>query len=357
MSNGASKNAPVVMAAQQIKKARKEFEQMATRTKSQLVFEREAKFALEIIQNSEKLQSCDPATVYSSIVNVSALGLSLNPVLGEAALIPRWNRNKRMNDCTLSPMYRGLVRLATESGRVTHVKAELVFELDEIDMSLGANPDIKHNPMPSIIGGEAERVVDFINRERNKLRAVYVVAHLNDESKIIGVMSYDEILKVAMCSEAFNPRPDRNGKKRSPYGPWLEHPGEMAKKALINREQKTWPRAGSGPDRLDAAVEVMQKADENEGLVSNQNQATLLIEDHQVEQIRELAERQNLSLERVCAVAEADELEEIPADRFDEIKQKLEDRLDKYIKAKAEAEAKAAEAEAAEEEAAAEEGE
>lgn len=344
---GASKNAPVVMAGQMIAKARKEFETMSKRTGAQLVFEREAKFALEIIQNSDRLQSCDPSTVYSSIVNVSALGLSLNPTLGEAALIPRWNRKKGMNDCTLSPMYRGLVRLATEAGRVTHVKAELVFELDEIEMSLGSTPDIKHNPMPSIIAGEKERVVDFLDRERNKLRAVYVVAHLNDGAKIIGVMSYDEILKVALCSEAFNPKPDKKGQRKKPYGPWIEHPGEMAKKSIINREQKTWPRAGAGPDRLDAAIEVMRDADEKEGIVSNQ--PDVLVSEEQVAAIKELADRQNLSYDRVCAGAGVPELEQISADQFDGIIQKLEARLAEYTKARAEREAaEEAEKEAAE---------
>jgi recombination protein RecT len=333
MSEGVSKNAPIVLAAQQIKRAQDRFESISRKSNAQLSFEREARFALELVQNNERLQQCDPQTIYSSILNVAALGLSLNPVQGEAALIPRWNTKKRMLDCTLSPMYRGLVRLATESGRVSHIKAELVFQDDEIKMKLGSNPEIHHDPLGSIMAGEAARVIDFVDKDRNKLRAVYVVAHLKNGEKIIGVMSYDEVLKVAMCSEAFNPKPDRKtNKRRPPSGPWVEHPGEMAKKSLINREQKTWPRTSSEPDRLDAAVEIMKDADEKEGYVSNQGEAKLLLSDAQIKELKDLADRQNLSYDRVCKTAEVELIEHIPAEMFDDIKQKLEGRLAEYVK-------------------------
>lgn len=336
MSTGVSKNAEIIIAAQRIADAREKFESLARRTGSQLIFEREARFALELVQKSKQLQGCDPATIYSSILNVATIGLSLNPVLGEAALIPRWNKNKKMNDCTLSPMYRGLVRLATESGRVSHIKAELVFEGDEFKLNLGTTPTIHHDPTPSILGGEEARVVDFINRGRNKLRAVYCVAHLGTGDKIIGVMSYDEVLKVALCSESFNPK---FGDK-VPKGPWVEHGGEMAKKSLINRDQKTWPRASSGPDKLDAAIEVMRDADENEGYVSNvepREEPTDVetITTEQVKQLTELADRQALPLERVCENFKVEALEALPATEFKGAVSKLTSRLEKYLEAKA----------------------
>jgi recombination protein RecT len=343
MSNaGVSKNAPIVIAAQKISDARDKFESLARKTNAHLVFEREARFALEIVQNSDRLQACDPSTIYSSILNVAALGLSLNPVQGEAALIPRWNNKKRMLDCTLSPMYRGLVRLATESGRVSHIKAELVFADDEISMDFGTVPELHHNPIGSIMAGPEARVVDFIDPKRNRLKAVYVVAHLKDGGKIIGVASYDELLKVALCSEAFNPKPDRKtGQKKAPSGPWVEHPGEMAKKAVINREQKTWPRTSSEPDILDKAVEVIRDADEKEGYVSNQTDepiAVAQISESQLKELTELAERQSLPLTRVCDVAGVESLEALPEERFGEIKQKLESRLQEYMKRKADEE-------------------
>lgn len=337
MSAGVSKNAPIVLASQQIARAQTIFEGLTRKTNSQLVFEREARFALEIIQNSDRLQQCDPNTVYTSILNVAALGLSLNPVQGEAALIPRWNNKKKTLDCTLSPMYRGLVRLATESGRVGHIKAELVFKDDEISMNLGTTPELHHNPIGSVMGGAEARVVDFLDPKRNKLKMAYVVAHLKDGGRIIGVMSYDELLKTALCSEAFNPKPDRKtGQKRAPSGPWIEHSGEMAKKSIINREQKTWPRTSAEPDRLDAAISVIQEADEKEGYTSNQTAPTLLISESQLKELTELAERQELKLERVCEAAGVEALKALPEAEFSAVKQKLEARLQEYLKRKQE---------------------
>ena len=338
MSTGVSKNAPIVIAAQKISDAREKFNAMARKTNAQLLFEREARFALEIIQNSDQLQKCDPSTIYTSILNVAALGLSLNPVQGEAALIPRWNKKKGMLDCTLSPMYRGLVRLATESGRVGHIKAELVFADDEIDMDFGTTPSLHHNPIGSVMGGPEARVVDFLDPKRNRLKAAYVIAHLKDGGRIIGLMSYEELLKTALCSESFNPKPDRKtGKRRLPSGPWVEHPGEMAKKTVINREQKTWPRTSSEPDQLDRAVETMRDADEKEGYVSNQVPTTL-ISDSQRKELEELAGRQNLKLERVCDTAGVESLEHLPEEKFGEIKQKLEARLQTYLESQKEKE-------------------
>jgi recombination protein RecT len=334
---GVSQNAPVVYLASTIAQAREKFESMVRRTGADLVFEREARFALQIIQNSDMLQGSDPETVYNSIINVATLGLSLNPVQGEAALIPRWNSKKGMMDCTVSPMYRGLVRLATESGRVSHIKAELVFEADEFRIKLGTDPQIDHDPTNSILSGEGARVVDFVDKSRNKLRAVYLVANLSNGGKIVGVMSYDELLKVAMCSDSFNPKQKPGKPKRNPSGPWVYHPGEMAKKSIINRDQKTWPRASSGPDVLDRAMQITKEADENEGYVENaepraeSEPAVETISEAQAAELVDQLSQQNMDPKIFCENYKIARIEDLPASELKGAKIKLEKRLKAYM--------------------------
>lgn len=341
MATGVSKNAPIVLLAGQIAKARVQFETMVRRSGLELVFEREARFALQLIQNNDSLQQCDPETVQQSILNVAVTGLSLNPVQGEAALVPRWNYKKKTLDCTVLPMYRGLVRLATESGRVSHVKAELVFkkDLQDFKISMGTNPEVQHNPVGSLTGGPGARVVDFLDPERNQLAFVYCIANLADRGKIVGVMSYEELLNVALCSESFNPKADNNGKKKDPSGPWIFHGGEMAKKSILRRDQKTWPRVSSTPDRLDAAIEVEQAAEEAEGRVTPgtapASPAEPITED-QAKNIRKLALQQKLPIAKFCETFEIEKVETLPSDRYQEAESKLTARLQAYQKARSE---------------------
>lgn len=165
----------------------------------------------------------------AAIMNVAAIGISLNPALQHAYLVPR---DKKI---CLDISFRGLVKLATESGAITWAKAELVFEKDAFAYR---GPSTAPVHEADVFG------------DRGALKGGYVIAKLPDGEVLIDVMSVAEIHKV------------RDTSKAKDKGPWVDWYHEMCKKTLIKRAYKSWPQT-EGRVRLDRAVATLN---ETEGL-------------------------------------------------------------------------------------------
>lgn len=317
--------------------------------KSGLLFEAEARFALQAAGNNNQLLKCDMDTVKDAMAHLAAMGLSLNPASQQAALIPRWNSKRGCLECTASPQYRGLMKLATDTGLITSISAELVFECEEdtFDVDLGSRPYLKHKP--KLFAGKDERVVDLKDPDRNKLIGAYCIAHLRDsEYPHISVMDISEIMQIANASDAFNPRPAKGGRERKAYGPWLQWPGEMVKKAVIRRASKQWPLSDDRAyQRLLTAIEIDNQAEANEqhAEVRVEQEAAELGEPctrDQVERLKDLMKQQNLSLDVIYENYKINSLTKLPQTYFDEVEAKLLDRLKRYNEARANAEKESA---------------
>ena len=298
-----------------------------------LNFAAEARYALEKITNNKLLLKCDPETLKDSMVHLAAVGLSLNPAAQQMALIPRWNTKKGTFDCTASPMYRGLMKLATDTGLINNITAEVVyaFEEDGFDVDLGSKPYLIHKPKYSASLGE--RCVDLIDLDKNRMIATYCIAHLkNSEWPHITVMDLSEVLAIAGASDAFNPRKTEN----KPSGPWVYWAGEMVKKAVIRRASKQWPLSDdSRYQRLLLAIEADNRAEANEQRTEvradqlEEDMGELVTED-QVARIKDLCSTQGLDHDAVYTNYSVNTLSKIQRKYFDEIEEKLLDRQRKY---------------------------
>jgi recombination protein RecT len=315
-----------------IKDAKRRFDVQNAKV-GMLEYPAEARFALEALGNNKGLLRCDPETLTNSIVHLAAMGLSLNPAAQQAALIPRWNTKKGQFDCTASPMYRGLMKLATDTGLITNITAELVFECEEdtFDVDLGSKPYLKHKM--KLFAPPAERVVNLLDSSKNKVIGGYCIAHLRDsEYPNITVMDLSEIVTIAGASEAFAPRkPDKN-----PSGPWVQWPGEMIKKAVIRRASKQWPMSDNSKyAQLLEAIKIDNQAEANEQATevrSEQVEASMgeVITDEQVAILKDLCSTQELDLDRVYTNYAVNSLSKIKRKDFEELEQKLLDRQRKY---------------------------
>lgn len=182
----------------------------------------EANFAMQIINNSPQLQGCHPESIKAAVTNVAACGLSLNPALGLAYLVPRGGM------CCLDISYRGLVKLATEYGNLEMVSAEIVREKDSF---------IYKGPFSAPIH-EFDLFCDKNNR--GNIRGVYCIAKMKNGNLLVGGMGYEEIKKIKALSKASK-------------GPWIDFEEQMAKKAIIKRESKLWPKC----EILNQAISVL----------------------------------------------------------------------------------------------------
>jgi phage RecT family recombinase len=321
-------------AAVAIRDAKRKFN--AQNTHKLLDYNNEARFALQAISNNDKLLECDPETIKDAFVNLAAMGLSLNPAGQQAALLPRWNSKRSRVECTASPQYRGLMKLATDTGVISNIRADVVFlcEEDTFDVDLGSNPYLKHKP--KLFAPREERVIDLVSGERNRMIGAYCIAQLRDAPHPhITVMDIGEILTVARASDAFNPR----DAKKNPSGPWVVWPGEMTKKSAIKRGYKQWPVSdGEAYKRLQTAIHIDNEAEANEQASEIDEESLRAdmgekISDEQAKIIRDLCSTQGLAPAKVAETYRTNSLKKIPVRYFAEIEAKLLDRQKKVNEA------------------------
>jgi len=211
-----------------------------------LNFDEEAGFAGQILRNNKYLSSvaiANPRSLYDSVFNVAAIGLSLNPAEKLAYLIPRnikIEQNKYEKRIFLEPSYIGLIRLATDSGSVAWLHSNVVYTDDEfIDNGPGEKPTHKYNAF---------------SKERGEFVGVFATAKLVEGDYLTAVMPADEVYGIRDRSEAW---------KSSQSGPWKTDFAEMAKKSAIRRLFKTLPRTDER--RMARLATAIHLSNENEG--------------------------------------------------------------------------------------------
>ena len=222
--------------AQIIKKSEVSFNKKAP---AGMQFDKEAFFATQILSKnsfSVTVAQKNPSSLMAAMINVGAIGLSLNPANADAYLVPRDGA------ICLDISYKGLIKLATNTGSIKWVQAEIVYESDDFEFrGIGKKP--KHTSDPF--------------GDRGSPTGVYCVAKTADGDFLTTTMSASEIEKVRLTSKA------ATGNKPE-YSPWSTFPMEMWKKTVIKRASKTWPKTDlNGSDTLSQAIDVINQ---HEGL-------------------------------------------------------------------------------------------
>jgi len=216
-----------------IEDSRKEFDELCA---GLLSYGTESIFAMQMIARNDftaKVANRNKRSVLLAMINVASTGLTLNPAMGYAYLVPR------SDAIMLDISYKGLIKIATDTGSIMWVRAECVHEKDTFTYhGPAAMPDIVTDPF----------------RDRGPIIGAYCIAKTKDGDILTEVMDWAAIEKVRSKSEAWS----RGvvGKK----GPWEEFPAEMIRKAIIKRARKTWPYTESN-ERLAKAVEIANQAE------------------------------------------------------------------------------------------------
>lgn len=193
-------------------------------------FAKEAQFALQLLQGNDylvKAAKTNPAALEYAIINLASIGISLNPALKEAYLVPRGNK------ICLDISYMGLLKLATDTGSIAWAQAEIVKKNDLFTFQgVGKAPIHQFDPFG----------------ERGEVVGVYCVARLSTGEFLTTIMTKKECEEIrAKASQTGN------------SGPWKDYPEEMYKKTAIKRASKLWPKS----ERVDSAIHVLN---EHEGI-------------------------------------------------------------------------------------------
>lgn len=192
------------------------------------------RIALTTIKRTPKLLECSPESLLAGVMSAAQLGLTVDGVTGDAYLVPY------KSTAVLIPGYRGLMRMARNSGKVAKIEARCVYEGDEFMIEYGSHPRLVHKPDP------------WGDREQGSIVGVYAVATLLDVNgqtyEQFEAMSVEEVEKVRARSMA------------AQKGPWVSDWAEMAKKTVVRRLAKYLPldteeqRALNVEEQLEAGV-------------------------------------------------------------------------------------------------------
>jgi len=170
--------------------------------------------AMTSIQRTPKLLDCSQQSLLGCIMTCAALGLEPDQFLGQAYLVPFWNKEKKCNEAQLIPGYRGYIALARRTGEVQSVSAQVVYVNDHFDLQYGLNEKLDHAPAEG---------------DRGAVKGAYVIFRYKD-----GAYSFDYMPKADI--DAIRAR-----SKSADSGPWVTDYGEMAKKTVIKRHAKLAP--------------------------------------------------------------------------------------------------------------------
>ena len=200
-----------------------------------LNFEAEAGFAIQSLMTNEFAMSTaqrNKPSLYASITNMAAIGISLNPAKKQAYLVPRDGR------ICLDISYMGLMDLAMQSGSIRWAQCALVFSGDDFSLNgLDKQPTHKFNPFA---------------KARGALVGVYSVIKTLDGDYLTHAMGIEDVFNIRDKSSswvAFQAK-----KTRSCI--WKDHEGEMVRKTCIKQAYKYWPK-GERSGRLEAAIHYM----------------------------------------------------------------------------------------------------
>lgn len=101
--------------------------------------ERMARLAITL-HKDKKLKECDPMSFLGAVLQSVQLGLEPNTSLGEAYIIPY------KKQATFQIGYRGIIKMAYNTGLYSSIYAHEVYKNDEFKYQLGLNKDIQHIP-------------------------------------------------------------------------------------------------------------------------------------------------------------------------------------------------------------------
>lgn len=197
-------------------------------TDQSVTWAKESQFAIQYFQRNDYLANTalsNPTSAQNAIINVAAIGITLNPASKLAYLVPRDGM------VCLDISYMGLLHLAQSTGSIKWGQCKLVYSNDTYESNgLDTAPTHKYNAFGDrgdVVGG-------------------YCTVKTADGDYLTEEMSLAEIKATEATSKAKN-------------GPWKNFWEEMARKTIVKRASKYWPRA----ERLDNAIHVIN---EDEGI-------------------------------------------------------------------------------------------
>lgn len=108
--------------------------------------ERFSRIALSLFNGNSAFWEASPTSFLSALMQSAQCGLEPNTVLGEAYVIPYKNNKTGITEVNFQVGYKGILKMALNTGEYEAVYAHEVREGDEFSYSYGLNKDLVHKP-------------------------------------------------------------------------------------------------------------------------------------------------------------------------------------------------------------------
>lgn len=206
---------------------------------------RELFYVDQIFRQNDSLYKCEPRTVWQAILNQGAVGLTLNPIMQMAYLIPRKSR------CCYDPSYRGLVKLCTDPGGVLVINGGVVHEGDEYEVQEGPGGFLRIHRLdlkPKLTDAEVALIKKRVERPWETVIFAYSIAKLHNGAEDFDITPRWRLKKIWQRCVKSKDKPD------SPAKIW---PEEWMRKTAIAHHTKTLPKS----ERAALGVELFHQAE------------------------------------------------------------------------------------------------
>lgn len=172
--------------------------------------------AITLYSTAPGLIECHPMSVLIGAMRAAELGLELSSPLGQAYLVPYFNKHAGYKEAQLQIGYRGLISLAYRSKLVMKVNARVVYEKDHFKYQYGTDEFIEHRPY------EGEE-------DPGKITHFYATIWTTSGGRDFEVMTKAQVDK------------HRAKFSKQRRGPWDDHYESMGLKTLLRKVCKRAP--------------------------------------------------------------------------------------------------------------------
>jgi len=93
---------------------------------------------MKACRENQKLAACLPDTIVSSLMDCATLGMIPFSKMNECTILPYGNK------ASMQLMYRGIIKLCTNTGEYKNIRVGVVREGDKLEYYKGLNQDLRH---------------------------------------------------------------------------------------------------------------------------------------------------------------------------------------------------------------------
>ena len=246
---------------------------------------KESQFAIQALGKSASIANiavANPIALQNAIINIAAIGISLNPALKHAYLVPRGGA------ICLDISYMGLLHIAMDSGSILWGQAKIVY----------ANDEYKNNGLDK----PPTHTQKTFSSDKGAVVGAYCTVKTASGDYLTEEMDVAALHKVEASS-------------KSSSGPWKTWREEMQRKTVVKRASKYWPKVG----RLGHAIDALNSHEGFEELLTGESEKEvfMVVNKEEVESLTRAIEDAGLTVADVCKRVNVNSLSELAVARYE----------------------------------------